>query len=220
MARSYTTLPLTDDHGLPLINVMVQAYDASDDSLVETAYTGTAGTAAFTALPDDANYYFIARWGNKTLRWTRDFTLPTKEFFIPVGYMYDDSAVDWVRLVSQGGITVARIAEVGDEAGCNFRVPHDFNSLTNAYMVIIPLETKANTPITLNSSYGAEGESYNNHTEADGTYTKSITDTQIALLDMTGILSGISPGDYVGAGLTPRTSNTNFDVMGLMIYYQ
>ena len=68
MARSYTLRGLCNDQGQPLINVLCQAYDSDDDSLVETAYSDSSGDVAFTAIPDDGNAYIIARWGNQSRR--------------------------------------------------------------------------------------------------------------------------------------------------------
>ena len=220
MARSYTTLPLTDDHGLPLINVVVEGYNASDDSLVETAYTGAAGTAAFTALPDDAEYYFIARWGNRTLRWTRDFTLPTKQFFQGVTAFYNGAASADMTMTA-GAHAMAAMRAQWAKAGTTFKMPHDFNSLTAAYYVIVAQDTDAAAELTIASSYGAVGEAYNAHTESDTTSTYSITDTEIEEIDISGILTGVAADDYVGISITTRDANSvNYDVLGVMIYYQ
>ena len=221
MARSYTTLPLTDDHGLPLINVAVEAYDASDDSLVETAYTGTAGTAAFTSLPDAANYYFIARWGNKTLRWTRDFTLPTKQMFTQVGAFYDSSGSAFAPLAALSSFSVAPLRDTNDYANINFRMPHDFNSLTSAYIVFIGRETDTGKGITTSSVYGAESEAYNAHTttHSGATYTYNVTDNQIGQIDVSGLLGSIAPDDYVGIECL-LWDGVDIDVVGVMIYYQ
>ena len=219
MARSYTTLPLTDDHGLPLINVVVEGYDASDDSLVETAYTGTAGTAAFTSLPDDANYYFIARWGNKTLRWTRDFTLPTKQWFYPVTAYGDASIPATAPLDNDSNFAVAPMTNQYDFAMVSFRIPHDFNGLTSAYLIFKAGQTKADAAISIYSSAAAVGEAITTHQEQDALSTYSITDTHITQLDISGILTLISANDY-GCVRVYARETLSLSIIGVMIYYQ
>jgi len=67
VARSYTTRAFVDGKGLPLINAWCRAFNASTGALVETQYTGSSGTAAFTTLPEDVNVNICCIWGTNVV---------------------------------------------------------------------------------------------------------------------------------------------------------
>lgn len=71
MARSHDTAPLVDHYGDPIGNARVEAYDVSDDSLQETAYTNDSGIASFVALHDTNDTDLKFMWGLFQVEWRR-----------------------------------------------------------------------------------------------------------------------------------------------------
>lgn len=83
-----------------------------------------------------------------------------------------------------------------------FFIPTDFMGLTSCVLVYIKRDTD-NQQWQLESDYGAAGEQYNNHSESQLTGLVAETDGRIYELDITGVLSSIAAGDYVGVSADP-----------------
>lgn len=105
------------------------------------------------------------------------------------------------------------------EGAIAFRVPYDFTSITSAEAIIIPDQTNATTNIDINSDYGAIGEAYNNHSESDTASTYNLTQNQIYALDVSGILTGIAAGDYVGIRITAGAGGDTHNFIGFRLRY-
>jgi len=221
MATSYTTDPLTNDNGLPLVNVMVHAFNASTDALVETAYTGSAGTAAFTALPDDANYYFIARWGNKTLRWIRDFAITPKEYWQSATAAWDQSATAYIPGRNIGDYASGAAVDNLDIAYCTLKIPHDFRSLISAHAIVVPDATLAAAAWNIFTDYAAEGEAYNTHSSS-ATDTYNVVDNQIFAIDISSHLTSLAANDFVGVVIQNAEADAGkgFYLLGVRIRYR
>lgn len=71
MARSHDSAPIVDHYGDPIANARVEAYDVSDDSLQETAYTNDSGIASFVALHDTNDTDLKFMWGLFQVEWRR-----------------------------------------------------------------------------------------------------------------------------------------------------
>ncbi len=76
MARSYTLRQVTDKNGNPILNAKCEAYNVTTGVVAETAWTNTAGTASFTALPDAGTVVNIRiSWGLGHVEWREDIFL-------------------------------------------------------------------------------------------------------------------------------------------------
>lgn len=135
----------------------------------------------------------------------------TKEFWSSVTY--------GTLMTRQGDYTVARLAAWSDYATMVFHVPHDFVTITDAYIVVIPRMTNAAARWDIYSDYAAVGEAYNNHSEADGLTSYNVTDDQIFEVDISGILTSLAAGDYVGIRMILMDANHDVDVLGVRFKY-
>jgi len=108
---------------------------------------------------------------------------------------------------------------VGEGGAMNFQVPSDFLTLVSAVAIIIPTCTDGTAGISIASYYGAQGEAYNTHIESDEATTYDITDTIQFEIDVSGILTGIAIGDYVGVFVRQRTAGDNYRVFGIKLIY-
>lgn len=136
---------------------------------------------------------------------------PTQEFFTPC--TYSESPVMYHR-----GDHPVGVATSGGKLICTeFRVPHDFTSITNADLVIIAGVTNANARVDFDSDYGSAGEAYNAHSEAAVGGTYAFVLNQILEIDISGVLSAIAPGDQVG--VVTKKYTRNFYVLGVRFRY-
>ena len=134
----------------------------------------------------------------------------TKEFFIP----------------ATGGSAVGTVSHytgylcnaVDEYAEIDFMVPHDFASTVEAVIVTIPQATQAAANWNTNSVYAANGESYSTHSAA-ATDTYDVTLNQMFDVDISGLLTSLSAGDYVGINITQKTVDHNVFVMGVRFKY-
>ncbi len=73
MARSFTLRQVADKNGNPILNAKCEAYNVTTGVVAETAWTNTAGTASFTALPDAGTVVNIRiSWGLGHVEWRED----------------------------------------------------------------------------------------------------------------------------------------------------
>jgi len=85
----------------------------------------------------------------------------------------------------------------GAQMEFNFIAPADFNSLTSFVLVGWPSDTFSGGEVTINSSYGAAGEAYNNHTETSGLISSyAATANQFKELDVSGEVDSLAANDY------------------------
>ncbi len=123
----------------------------------------------------------------------------TKEFFVPV-----NRADDMNQTVALPG---AYINAAGKRAWIAFHIPHDFNSITEAVVILNPLTT-ATHRFDIISDYAAVGEAYNTHSGSDLNHDFSMTALQFYEIDVSGILSSLSADDYGGIKLLGDATNT------------
>jgi len=71
MARAHITSPVVDSYGHPVGGARVEAYDVTDDSLLETQYTAATGIATFAALHDTHDADVKITWGLFNVVWRR-----------------------------------------------------------------------------------------------------------------------------------------------------
>jgi len=88
-----------------------------------------------------------------------------------------------------------------EDAYCTFVVPDLYSSVTEAVVVVVP-DANANTSwdIDIDLMHAAADEAYNTHTATDNTatYDYSTDDNKIKEIDISGSLSALAAGDYVG----------------------
>lgn len=198
VARSYTTRPLYNDNGQPLVNVRVRAFNEDTSVLVETQYTDSNGEAAFTALPSDAQYYFLADWGNNVKRLDRDFTIATKEYWYPPTSYFDNSVPANGVLSQSNNYAGALLFGENDCAFITGKIPHDFVSLTSMEIFCISQSSGTNVDMYIQVSYAAEGEAEDTHTAADANATYTVTDKKIVSMDITSLFSSVVANDFIG----------------------
>jgi hypothetical protein len=97
-----------------------------------------------------------------------------------------------------------------------FRVPANFSSLSEFYLVMIPDTTEA-ISVTVTSDYASSGEVYNTHSETTGALTPSVTLSQITEIDISTCITSIVAGDWVGIQVTSGT--TLLRVIGIRFKY-
>lgn len=134
----------------------------------------------------------------------------TKEFFAGWGYTDGSAGFEY-------GLAHASVANT-KYVVCNFFVPHDFTAITDAVIVLISNSSEGAANIDISSSYGAAGEAKDTHTESDSDSTYVLTLDQFYELDVSGILTGIAVGDYVGVKLLNSETNV-LAVFGLRFKY-
>jgi len=111
------------------------------------------------------------------------------------------------------------INAAADAAAVEFYIPHDFSSITSAVAVRIAMAT-ATHRLNYTSDYGALGEAYNTHSESLDDQDTAETDTLIYEQDISGILSAIAAGDYVGVVILGDATNIPNDlILGIRFRY-
>ncbi|KKM93162.1 hypothetical protein LCGC14_1211260 [marine sediment metagenome] len=135
----------------------------------------------------------------------------TKEFFVPVNRADD---MNQTSALPGGYINAA-----GESAWVAFHIPHDFNSITEAVVLINPIAT-ATHRFDIISDYAAVGEAYETHSGSDLNHDFSMTALQFYEIDVSGILSSLSADDYGGIMLSGDATNTpNALVIGFRLKY-
>ncbi len=138
----------------------------------------------------------------------------TKEFFVPAHPGSTEANFSYTGDHPRIAVTVG-----GALAYVEFIVPADFSSVTSAVYLITPNQNDATVDIDIRSDYAANGEAYNAHSESDTASTHSLTANQFYELDVSGILSSLAVGDYVGVKLTNSDAQTALSVYGLRFKY-
>ena len=100
-----------------------------------------------------------------------------------------------------------------------FYVPDDWTAIIEAVAVCQLDNNDATTDIDISSVYAANGQNYATHTENDNATTYNMSTDLIYELDVSGILTGIAVGDYVGLNIRNREAVNVLDVYGFMMRY-
>lgn len=98
------------------------------------------------------------------------------------------------------------------------KCPHDFTTLVSAEVIIIPAANDATANIDVASDYAADGEAYNTHSESDTASTYNLTANQIFGVDVSGILTSLAAGDFIGIKFTNNEVNVA-NVLGFRLRY-
>lgn len=145
--------------------------------------------------------------------WNQD----VKDNVIAVKAIADGASQIWVPVTQSGvgdlvnkgdfpggdGITGA------DESRMSFRCPDNFSSITTAVIMVIPEDTQANANWDIKSDYGAVGQGFTTHSESDAASTYNVTSDQIFEVDVSGILTALAAGDYVGLAISNQGGATH-----------
>ena len=136
-----------------------------------------------------------------------------KQFWVPVTF---GSPTD---LSNYGNYPVCHLTLTNYSAYMSFCVPDDFHSITEAKVVVIPRNTHASANWNIYSHYGAAGESYMQHNQGDTTTTYSVSNGVVFEVDISGILTSLAAGDYVGIRFFKGDDWAYVDVLGIMFKY-
>lgn len=167
---------------------------------------------------DGTDYVRLAKGAvNQVLAMNAGLTAPewvaiNREFFVPIS----SSGVTGTGYSSVVGSFPTKERASAAEVHFVFKIPDDFVSLTEAAILNIP-DTTETIQIDVATDFGQAGEAYNNH--SDSLTDDQLAATQFELLehDVSGALTGITAGDYVGMKVTSNT--TQLDLVGLQIKY-
>lgn len=162
-----------------------------------------------TRLPKDADGKYLALSAGKPA-WSTG-TGDTKELFVPATFGSIDNFY--------GAYPVKRCNIANPHAYMCFMAPLDFSSISSAQIIVIPRATQGAANWDIESDYAAAGEAYNTHHESDSASTYEVADNQLFAIDVSGILSGLAAGDFVGIKLTQSTTGHDVDVLGLRLKY-
>lgn len=84
----------------------------------------------------------------------------------------------------------------------SFFIPTDLVSLVSCELIYIKRDSDS-IQWQLDTDFGAEGEQFNNHSESQLTGASAETDGDMIALDITGVLTAIAAGDFVGLQANP-----------------
>ncbi len=146
--------------------------------------------------------------------WAAPAAGATKEFWAPTTVVTGGSMTHW-ELYFVG----AKLSAAAQRAYTVFHIPHDFSSITEAVLVVIPLSTQGSANWDINSSYGAIGEAYSTHQEGDSATAYNVVLSQLFEVDISGILSSITVGDHVAIRLLENNSAHDVLVLGVRFKY-
>lgn len=139
-----------------------------------------------------------------------DVTSETREFFVPI-VTYDDTQ-------QRVGYHSVMLISSPNSGYIDFHAPHDFTSIVEAVVVGISENNVALANLDLYSQYGAVTEAYNTHAEQDLASTYPLTANDIFELDISGILTALAAGDYVGIRIK-NSAFWNIYVIGIRFRY-
>jgi hypothetical protein len=125
--------------------------------------------------------------------------LSSRELWAPVTYGISNGVVDVLGVL--GNFPDVYCSALNDIAHVSFRVPSDFTSLLQAKFVVVPQTTLAAADWDIAATYASVGEGYNTHIQSDAVTTYNVTIVIIYEVDLSGILSNIAAGDYVGVSI-------------------
>jgi len=100
-----------------------------------------------------------------------------------------------------------------------FSIPPDFSNLVEAYIESLPANTFTDQDIDLASEYAGQGENYQTHAETDTASVYSGVGNQWGKLDLSSVLSALSPGDIGGVFVDHNGIGTTVYYGRLVIRY-
>lgn len=136
----------------------------------------------------------------------------TMDVFFPTTYGLDGIGF-------QGKHPAAKLEGDEKHGMTEFRVPHDFTSITNVELIVVPLATQASADWDLLAYYFAVGEAYNIHSESDLVTLYSVTNNQGYAVDISTVLSALAAGDQVGVQLIEKVIGHDVALLGVRLRY-
>ncbi|MBA7614645.1 hypothetical protein ES703_21913 [subsurface metagenome] len=122
--------------------------------------------------------------------------VPTKEFFVPLVYAGEDP---WFIY---GDFYTFAMTTINDHCHFDFKVPHDFTTLTHCKFVYITRcdATPGSWDWTVTTDFAADGETYNIHSDSDTGNNEAfaLSANQMTTLDISAAFTGLAADDYVG----------------------
>ncbi len=152
---------------------------------------------------------FVLTQGANEPAWAAPAGGATKEFWVPVSYG---------NVLAKGDFAALGIGSNANSFH-SFSIPADFTSITSAVIVGISLITNATSELDIWSDYGAHNQAYNTHSESDTASTYALNADQIEEIDISGILSSLAAGDYVGIKIRDIDPGNIFYVLGIKFKY-
>ena len=131
-----------------------------------------------------------------TANWEAAAGGATQEFFVPASVGTEVNFGDFS----------AYLFDNGETAKASFFIPNDFVSIVTAVAVWIPPASRTSNTMTFSSDYGSGGQSFSTHSESTSP-SLSFTANQIQQTDISGILTSIVAGDYVGIQLSTASAD-------------
>ena len=176
--------------GAPLAHESTHVSGGSDD--IDSAL-------AIAAMADLASTkIWQGNVGNRPVEVAMPAGAATKEFFLP-----------FIRGTEP--LTLSNIWPYYRCSGANhwcaasFYVPEDFTAIDEAVLLVLVADTQASANWDIYSWYATVGEDKNNHSESDVATTYNVTQDQLYEVDISGILSALAAGDFVGVEIINAT---------------
>ncbi len=135
-----------------------------------------------------------------------------KELWIP--QTAEGSAFGYTGQIGDFPISIMAAADISRFV---FRIPDDFSLLVTAVVEVSPDATET-VQWDVATDFAADGEARTTHSGSLTDSQLAVTADQLAGLDVSGALTGIAAGDFVGMAFTSDT--TSLLVLGLFIKYR
>ena len=183
-------------------HVTNHAENGSDEILVEAL--GTAGPVNMVPTSDGLGGLVMAAPASGA----------TKEFWYP---MLDTNKSFPYNQEKGSSNQWALARENNNEDGhCLLRVPHDYTTLTDLVIVIIP-DTTETIQFDAILAAAASGEDFETVTNSIVDSTLAVTLNQLTELNLSALFTGVAALDYVGIQFTANTQN--IELLGLRLRY-
>ena len=139
-------------------------------------------------------------------------SVATKQFYVP--------CFNGLNGVLTSGFGAYSLNSAADAAYISFRLPDDFASLTSVKVIIIPITT-GTFDWTATTTFGANGEAYNIHSDSTTADTQAATNLQLLELDISAAYTGIAANDIINTTFTldALATTTELIIIGLDIKY-
>lgn len=122
--------------------------------------------------------------------------------------------------VSSGGYPNGRVvAAAGGIGECTFIYPDNVSSVTSIEAVFIPTATDATMDLDIGCEGGAGGESSATHSNSEAAATYAVTNGQIFEMDITGVMTNFSGGDYVQFQVINNDAADAINLLGVKFVY-
>jgi len=119
------------------------------------------------------------------------------------------------------GVVPGKSITIGQSAYIAFHAPQGMHQLMGFKIYVIPNATQAAADWDLETDYGAVGEAYNTHEEAEAAATYNVTDNQWFHIDAlaAGMLASLEEEDTGGISVTVGTAGHNVTVIMAELYF-